>query len=137
MRIYVAGSSDELDRVAAFMGKARALRFEVTFDWVAEIRAVGAANPPDVTRKRRRQWAEADLLGVRQADVFVMLAPEIGHARGAFYELCHAVDRRITSIVAGPTHACSIFSALASYEVPTESAVLDLLLELRTATGEV
>lgn len=128
-RVYVAASSDELDRAEAAMAAVRAEGWEVTCDWVATIRRVGVANPRDVPRDARGFWASEAMVGVDEADAVWLLAPEAGHARGAFVEFGYAFARDKPIVVSGPTHACSIFTALVD-EVPTDAEGLAKLREL-------
>lgn len=127
----MAGSSDELDRVSGMMERLRALGFEITLDWPSIIRGVGNANPRTATRQQRAAWALQDLEGVESSHAVLMLSPERGHARGAFYELAHANACGITTIVAGRTHTCSIFSALATVEVDSDEAGIGILCEMK------
>ncbi len=133
-QIYVAGSSDELERVERCMAAARAAGLLVTFDWALKIREVGAANPRDVSVEQRREWALADLEGVEAADVVWFLAPEHGPARGAFYEIAHANAIGLQVVVSGKNHACSIFTALCAAECETDEEGLGLILRMLGAS---
>jgi len=129
VKIYIAGSSDELDRAEWAMSQARALGYEVTNDWVKSIREVDAANPTDVTREQRQAWSRAAWVGVCDASVFWLLQPRAGHARGAFCELGLATGNNgnfIELIIAsGPV--VSIFTSLVDHELATDEEALALL----------
>lgn len=134
-RIYVAGSSDELDRAAEAIAAVRAEGWELTHDWVSVIRGVGHANPGAAKRETRAQWALADIDGVYRADAVWLLSPLKGAARGAFVELGYVLalkrevprsdGRRI--VVSGPI--VSIFCAVADVEVETDLGGLAKLQE--------
>ena len=120
LRVYVAGSSREMDRARAAMDYVRELGGVITFDWVAEIERVGSAND-GLTDEQRRSSAAADLEGVEACDVFWLLAPETP-STGAWVELGIALGLResIRIIVSGPGSKRSIFSALANIETPSD-----------------
>jgi len=86
VKVYVAGSSKEMERAERVMNALRAAGHEITADWVAKIREVGVANPADFTV--RLAAAQADLDGVNNADAFVFLHPAPGvQTTGAWVEL--------------------------------------------------
>jgi hypothetical protein len=123
--VYVCASSDELARASWAMKKVRELGWAVASDWVACIaHNGGAANPTDVPRKDRQGWSLAAVAAIASADALWMLAPEVGHGRGAFVELGLAIATGKPIMVSGPTHACSIFTALATAEVDSDEAAL-------------
>ena len=112
MRVYVAGSSNELTRAKAAIALVRAAGHEVTSDWPPVIEKQGEANPRDVTIVLRAGWADMATRGITLADVVWLLAPEVGMARGAFFEFGFAFAQGKPVIVSGPEHACSVFTAL-------------------------
>ncbi len=124
--VYVAASSDELDRAATAMLAVRNQGWRVAEDWVSTIRQVGVANPADVSRDARRGWSLDALDGVQRAAAVWLLAPEVGHGRGAFVELGFALGLGRRVVVSGPRHACSIFTALGT-EVALDSEAVDVL----------
>jgi hypothetical protein len=85
-RIYVAGGSKEIDNVEVYMTRLREIGYEITFDWCAEIRNVGIANPRGVSEVDRKQWASRNKLGVARAWTFWLLIPE-EFTIGAWVEL--------------------------------------------------
>lgn len=88
MRVYVAGSSDERERAKKWMKALRDAGVEVTSTWVETIDGEqrGVANPHDAPLADRERFALANLSQVGQADVVWMLAPGVGHGRGAYWE---------------------------------------------------
>lgn len=122
-KIYVAASSSEVDRAREFMRLADLAGWEITLDWPAAIAEHGGvANPPDARVEEAATWARANLLGVEQADVFVMLAPLDGSpAQGAFAELGSAVARSKPSLVVRAPTCHSIFQALATVQAGSDA----------------
>lgn len=129
MRIYIAGSSTEMERVAEFMSACRALGYLVTLDWVEIVlRNGGVANPKDVAINAAREWSERDLAAIAEADVFVMLAPLDGApARGAFVELGFAVARAKATLVVRSPSCHSIFQSMAEHQASTDFEALAIL----------
>jgi hypothetical protein len=124
--VYVAASSDELGRAAIAMLAVRNEGWRVAEDWVATIREVGVANPADASQAARAGWSRDALEGVRFAQAVWLLAPEVGHARGAFVEFGYALALGRPVIVSGRRHACSIFTALAT-EVELDSEAIAVM----------
>jgi hypothetical protein len=138
LRVYLAASSDELQRAAAWMDRVRAARgLRLTHDWVAVIRAVGVANPANASRLERQVWAAQARTAIVAADVVWMLAPLKGHGRGAYFEcgLAHGLERPL--LVSGPSTQ-SVFGALAE-EFTLDSDAFERLValaDLRAMEGE-
>jgi len=124
MKLYIAGSSDELDRAAHWHAQAREIPgVEVMSTWPDNITEVGEANPTDATDDQREAWAECCLAEVQTSDVLWLLMPQEGPGRGAFFELGVAVDQGLEIVVSGLDQHASIFTALAgeSYACDTEA----------------
>lgn len=87
--IYVAGSSRERELVAAYQTALQAAGWALAHDWVAQM---NACHIPDVDLpiEAQRRYAEADLAGVRRAQVFWLLAPSTPSI-GAYVELGYAL----------------------------------------------
>lgn len=122
MIIYVAGSSSELDRAEDAMLALERAGHTISHDWVADVRRVGSANPPDSSRKERLLWARGDLSGVERADVFWLLMPASG-GFGAGVELGYAIANSIPIVVSGP-YDRSIFTAFAYHLYNTDDVAL-------------
>lgn len=131
-RVYVAGSSSELPRVKAAMARCRAAGYEITHDWVAEVEAVGSANPTEATLQQRRGWATADFIGIGRAQVVWLLVPYIDGA-GAYVELGYAINECVP-VVASGGDSHSIFLSLCRSECSTDEvgflAVQNILEQL-------
>jgi hypothetical protein len=116
MRIYIAGSSKEVERVKHWQGQARLRGHQITHDWTGDV----IANPNDsaLTPEHMRRAASEDFAGVYRCSVFWLLAPEV-KSEGAFFELGVAYCRAFITganpdvIVSGPT-AGRIFCHLPS-----------------------
>jgi hypothetical protein len=120
VRIYLAGASKELALCEGFRDRLIAAGHEITLDWMANVRkhiiTQGRADR-DLTSNERRKYAEADLEGVRSAELFWMLAPREPSA-GCWVELGYAlrVQRWVLGqIIVSGDHQKSIFCELATY----------------------
>lgn len=133
VKVYVAGSSKEIQRCSAAMTLLRASGIEVTSTWIESIaRAGGVANPANAHRTDRCAWSLECLEAVDAADVVWLLAPaDDAPTRGAWGELCYAHARAKTIIASGNTHQ-SIFCALALVEYYEDSEALSLLVRMAT-----
>jgi hypothetical protein len=86
--LYVAAASAEIGRAEAFRDACVAMGYTITFDWMANIRRVGAANE-GVSDEDAMECCERSDRGVLDAEVFVLLlgkssfgaAEEFGFAR--------------------------------------------------------
>ena len=112
MRIYIAGSSDELDRASKWIEMLRVSGLDVTHDWPAMVRDVGEGNPKGATSEDRRGWATSCVEAVRDANLLWLLMP-IKTSFGAFSELGIAIERQTPIVVSGPLLHRSIFTDLA------------------------
>jgi nucleoside 2-deoxyribosyltransferase len=130
VKVYVAGSSAELERAQRWIDALRAEGWTVTSDWPAVIASVGDANPRDASVADRRMWSHDDLRGVDNADVVWLLAPKVGTARGAYFELGYAMACGKHIISSGDTLQ-SIFLAH-TREYATDEAAFDAIV----ATGK-
>lgn len=111
LRVYVAGSSAELDRVTYWMDHLEAVGVEVVYRWPSEIEAVGEPNPQWASTLARTQWATRDLAAVEDADLVWVLTPSDSPARGAYFEAGFAMAWDIPLVFSGETKQ-SIFSSL-------------------------
>lgn len=109
MRVYVAGSSAQLERVRDAMDALIERGHTVTHDWAHLVEEVGEANPLDATDHERITWARDDLRGVNSADVLWLLMPTT-EGFGAAVELGYALAHNIPVIVSGGIPKRSIFT---------------------------
>ncbi len=133
MKIYVAASSREMDRASVAFELVKACPdLELAHDWIAQIKAVGAANPP-AANYLRRQWALKDLEAVKAAPIFWFLLPTT-ETVGAWCELTAAAvfdmsqrgPKRLI-VTSGNDSMRSIFSALAHRHYQTDSEAFSAL----------
>jgi hypothetical protein len=90
VKIYIAGASKEPARVRAMMDAVKEFGLEITLDWLATIKAEGAANEGLDDNKRRR-YARADFDAVGNADWIWVLAPDLtSSSAGCWAELGYA-----------------------------------------------
>jgi len=128
-KVYVAGSSLELDRAERMIAALERAGIVVTSTWTIAVRDAGTGNPANATREQRAQWTITDLAQVRAAELFLFLVPPRDVAtRGAWTEAGYALAKNKVCVFAGDTKQ-SIFSALA-YEYETDAAALALILRL-------
>ncbi len=126
MKVYVAGSSAEMEDVERFMNALRAEKIEITCDWPAAIRAAGDANPADDAI--REKAANEDLDGVESADIFWLMVPAQKGSAGAWVELGYAIARDMRIVISGEFRKC-IFTSLADEMFDTHEAALAHIIE--------
>lgn len=109
--IYIAGGSHDLPRAKAAFAAARALGFEVAYDWVAEVEAHGAAN--DVPFADAFIIANRELDAAACADVFWLLGDPNHVSRGAHIEFGSFLGNNVfeNAYLSGVSARLSIFYA--------------------------
>lgn len=122
-RVYVAGSSAELQRAKQAMMSLRQFGHTVTHDWVTSVQLVGSANPTGATHYDRLCWSQDDLDGIERADVFWLLYP-CSPSFGAGVELGFAYSQRKHLVVSGAHLLTSVFTALAQSCYPCDDDAL-------------
>jgi hypothetical protein len=110
MNIYVCGGSTELDLVAGYMARLRAMGHTITHDWVARIREVGEANPREATEKQRTRWSREDISGLEDASVVWLILP-IVPSFGAAFEAGFALGSGTGHVIASGDWRSSIFTS--------------------------
>ena len=125
LKVYLAGSSRELDDVKRYMAALRDAGIEITADWVAAIEAAGDANPAD--DEVRRKASDADLDGVDDADIVWLMVPREGSA-GAWVELGYAIAHAKTIVVSGEYRKCT-FTVEADVLLEHHEAALAWIIE--------
>lgn len=134
MRVYVAGSSRELDRAAEAMAALRAMGVIVTSTWVENIRELGrGGNPRDATIDEKKAWASGCLRGVRDSGVLWLLMP-VTPTAGCWVELGFAMglpgEKRF--VVSGIDQWRSIFTAYADVSFETDGEAVTWFKERLT-----
>jgi hypothetical protein len=130
MKVYVAGSSGEIDRVKRVMATLRSRGYEITHDWTGEVEAARAANYSDSTypTDMRFACASADYCGVANADVVVLLLPKTTTSRGMWVEFGIALGHEPSPAIFVVGDALqSIFCELADEIVEDEESLIDRL----------
>lgn len=131
MRVYVAGSSVELERAASVRDAIVARGNTITEDWISKIfehlltgRAVNELSPEE-----RREAADADYVGVASADCVVLLVPRSPVAtRGAWWEGGVADALGIPVIASGlPADRAPMIFLSRVHEVDTDQEAIDLV----------
>lgn len=91
MNIYIAGSSNELDRAELWIARAKTAGWTVTLDWTIPIREKGSGN--DLPFVEKRMYARADREAIFNADAFWFLVPRETMSFGAAWEfgLAHSL----------------------------------------------
>lgn len=126
IKVYIAGSSDDLPRVKAAMAAATAAGLTVVSTWVGHVEKAGDGNPRWATNEQRWRWASTDLDGVGDSDViWLLFAPKFG--AGAEWGYARAMGK--IQITSGDTKR-SIFCAL-GHEFETDEAALAFLLTIK------
>jgi nucleoside 2-deoxyribosyltransferase len=77
MKIYVAGSTKQMEAVRGISRVVKDLGNEITFDWTERVEQLGDAHVNPVPHEARREGAYLDREGIKEADgLIVWLTPE-------------------------------------------------------------
>jgi len=135
VKLYIAGSSKELERCEGAIRLMGKFGFVITCDWVAAVKAEGLANE-GLDDEKRMHYAAADIHGVQDADLFWLMAPNT--STGAWTELGIALARSLRPciVVSGPARQKSIFASLADYETDSDLDALLYILRWRESCRE-
>lgn len=133
MRVYVAGSSAEIDRAEQVMQAIERAGHVVVSTWTEDIASVGEANPRDASAEERRGWARGCLRQVGGSDALVFLVPrEPATTRGGWAEMAYAFRSQIPILCSGDTKQ-SVFCALGD-EVELDAEIVPWLEEIARGT---
>lgn len=131
MIVYVAGSSEELDRAERAMAMVRASGNEVANDWVREIRESGLVNR-NVPKRDARFLSLGAIGHVQRASLLWVLLPETEAGRtswGCPFEMGVFAGRlQGTIAVSGCDRERSIFLALADLQFEADDEIFPLLI---------
>lgn len=110
-------ASSELERAERVVAALREAGCELTYDWTVDVRAARERGvcAEQLDDHEARRLAEADLRGVRDADVCLLLAPEAptfgaGVEFGVALVLARDIGRDTRLYVSGPAARRSIFT---------------------------
>lgn len=109
MDIYVAGKTDDWERVRRIQETVTIeLGHEITHDWTAKIEQDGEDVGLKAGDRDRREWADDDQIGVKQADLVIVCVDYAGLS-GTLIELGMALAYEKDIIVVGEPERNSIF----------------------------
>ena len=149
MKLYIAGSSKELDRAAAWIERAKLAGLTITFDWTVPIREKGSGNALPFLEKRG--YAAVDMRAIREADIFWFLAPidhitfggvwEFGfacgmdhaHARVREPDPSGVVVHPMLLVLSGPKKDAHIFTTLADAHFENDEDAFEYILRHQVA----
>jgi hypothetical protein len=134
MKVYVAGSSKEIDRAEFWIKKLRGVGIVVTSTWPEVVRSVGQNNPHDRTVDQYKQWAEKDFGEVEAADVFWLHLP-VTQTIGAYIELGYA-HRAAKFIAMSGVHKPIFTPALASVHGENDEDIFDVLHRMANLSSQ-
>jgi hypothetical protein len=135
--VYIAGSSQEMGRVAQIAGLISEHNVDnqhaqiiITIRWWDTIAARGDANPVDAPFHERAMYAADDLDGVQVADVVWLLMPTPGKTSvGCYWEAGYADALRKEILISGDMLERSIFTTRGAC-FSTDLAALDYLFDI-------
>lgn len=127
-RIYVAGGSSEAKLVSDAMARLREAGWVVTSDWTVPVLARQAAGLVDasLSAEEAARHALGDMEGVRDADVFWLMAPA-QKSEGAWFECGYAFALGKRIVISGPTH--NIFATCSRLRYESHVVALANILE--------
>jgi hypothetical protein len=112
--VYVAASSNEIDRAQRWIDMLGKAGIECTSTWIESIKKVGESNPYDATPEVRRTYASENESCVRSSDLLWFLVPAPiapnNHGRGGYYEAGMAKSIGKVLVFSGDTRQ-SVFCA--------------------------
>lgn len=126
MKVYLAASSEELDRVEAVASELTDAGIVIVQDWWNEVRERGTGNPSDF--ESRVLLSSRDVAAIAKCDVFLVLT---GPSFGGGFELREAMVQNKLTLAVGRK---SIFAVRADQEYGTDA---DAVLALVTMSKEV
>ena len=117
MKIYIAGSSNELQIVRPWIAVCKDIGLDITLDWTIPVEKQGD-NPRNLPEEERLGFAIEDLTAIEQADIFWLLVPTNNTGRGCWVEFGYAramgLQKDLITIASGDIKV-SIFTAIADY----------------------
>jgi hypothetical protein len=119
--IYIAASSDELERAGRAFAAARAVGFEIAHDWIEDIEREGSSN--DVPEDIAIRCANADLRGAVGARFFWALSTNDYSSRGQHVEIGGrlATAGRTSIVLSGPLVPCIFLAGILRFNTDIEA----------------
>lgn len=87
MKVYVAGSTRDLDRVRSVQNLARSLNHEITFDWTGSEGEIRIDGSWDVAHETGSRVAQTEIAACLSADLTILLFPPNGGGLGCWIEM--------------------------------------------------
>lgn len=114
MKVYIAGSTNDIERVDYWSRRLVEAGHAVVSTWTDTVKKVGAGNPRDASVGQRMEWSYADFAEVELADVLWLLVPppKLVAVHGSSIELGYAKRAGKRLVASGDTR-CSIFCSIA------------------------
>lgn len=133
MIVYVAGSSVEHERCAAFMRQVEQLGHTIALDWTVQVRAALAEGRKDseLSMLTRQTIAQDDADAVERCNLFVLLSPFDAPSPGCFIEFGMACvqdpfdTQRCVAVVRDVGARDSLFFGLADKFFSTAAEALE------------
>jgi hypothetical protein len=101
VKIYIAGSSKDIDRCEAWRDRCIGVGIDITEDWMGEMRST--PNEQLLDHERLIACALADLRGVMAADFVWLLAPPASKpSAGCWGELDRALTSKVPVVYSPP-----------------------------------
>lgn len=136
MKIYVAGSSKDIDRCEAMVAACRAMGLEITVDWVAVMRA----SPPDSACDATylETCARNDIRGVKEADVVWVVGPSVSKpSTGCWGELTAALALGKPVLYSAPPRAAAHWPESVHAQHVPQFCIFTTLAERFESDGDV
>ena len=128
MDIYVAGKTDDWERVRRVQDSLAELGHMITYDWTVNVED-DVDTGLEADDRVRREWADDDQLGVKQADLAIFLVESEGLS-GTLIELGMALAYEKEIIVVGVPERNSVFFSNSSItHVPHEDDIIAAIPE--------
>lgn len=128
--VYVAGSSDEIERARHWIERLRDFGVVVTSSWPESMELYNGVANPRGDKKAREAIAKNCYVEVAGSALLWLLAPSKGHGRGAYCELGIAYMNGLDIVVSGDCEQ-SVFCALGLETSTDEKAFHDILYAVR------
>jgi hypothetical protein len=125
--VYLAGASREIELCERWMQRLRDAGHVITYDWCANIRRVGDANPREATEEQRREWSATDVLSAAKSEVFWLLMPTKPTV-GAWFEFGAVYQTGGPRTLVSGDWRGSIFTALADHRFDKHQDALDWIV---------
>lgn len=86
-KVYVAGSTRDVERVNAVQATARAFGCDITFDWTGPEGEIRTDGPWDTASEQGARIALREIEACRDADLIILLFPPSGGGLGCWIEM--------------------------------------------------